>query len=186
MLGSAPVQCERSGVMARARRRQAASDQTPSTEFTCPECGRTFSRAAALGAHRKQAHGIAGSSRAASSNGNGASRSRRTSGSRGRSAAPAAARAPATSTGTGKSRTSRSRSSASPSRAAARHASSARPATPRRRRGARPAAPPRASTGVNRDALLQALFPSGIPAREEVIRSVNSWLDEAERLARLA
>jgi hypothetical protein len=34
----------------------------PSTteEFKCPECGRTFTRAAALGAHRRQAHGIAG------------------------------------------------------------------------------------------------------------------------------
>jgi hypothetical protein len=38
---------------------------------------------------------------------------------------------------------------------------------------------------VNRDALLQALFPAGIPAKESVIRSVNSWLDEAERLARM-
>jgi hypothetical protein len=38
---------------------------------------------------------------------------------------------------------------------------------------------------VNRDALLQTLFPSGIPARTEVIRAVNSWLDEADRLAQL-
>ena len=38
---------------------------------------------------------------------------------------------------------------------------------------------------VNRDTLLQALFPAGIPAKESVIRSVNSWLDEAERLARI-
>jgi hypothetical protein len=29
------------------------------------------------------------------------------------------------------------------------------------------------------------LFPSGIPAREHVIRSINSWLDEGERLARM-
>jgi hypothetical protein len=36
---------------------------------------------------------------------------------------------------------------------------------------------------VNRDALLQQLFPSGLPAREEVIRRVNAWLDEAEKLA---
>jgi hypothetical protein len=33
--------------------------------------------------------------------------------------------------------------------------------------------------------LLKALFPNGIPPREEVIRAVNDWLDEAERLARL-
>jgi hypothetical protein len=38
---------------------------------------------------------------------------------------------------------------------------------------------------VNRDALLRSLFPNGIPASEEAIRSVNLWLDEAERLARL-
>ena len=37
---------------------------------------------------------------------------------------------------------------------------------------------------VNRDALLQALFPNGIPARESVIRDLNAWLDEGERLAR--
>src|SRR5205823_6130307 len=35
---------------------------------------------------------------------------------------------------------------------------------------------------INRDALLQTLFPNGIPAKESVIRSVNNWLDEAERL----
>src|SRR5689334_18558372 len=31
-------------------------------EFVCPECGRTFGRAAALGAHRSRAHGVAGQS----------------------------------------------------------------------------------------------------------------------------
>jgi hypothetical protein len=31
--------------------------------------------------------------------------------------------------------------------------------------------------------LLAALFPSGIPPREDVIRAVNQWLDEGERLA---
>jgi hypothetical protein len=38
---------------------------------------------------------------------------------------------------------------------------------------------------VDRDSLLQSVFPSGIPAREEAIRQVNAWLDEAERLARM-
>jgi uncharacterized C2H2 Zn-finger protein len=38
--------------------------------------------------------------------------------------------------------------------------------------------------GVNRDALLQSIFPNGVPAREEVIRRANAWLDEAEQLAR--
>jgi hypothetical protein len=37
---------------------------------------------------------------------------------------------------------------------------------------------------VDRDALLRALFPNGIPARESVIRDLNAWLDQAERLAR--
>ncbi len=30
--------------------------------FICPECARSFTRAAALGAHRRRAHGVAGSS----------------------------------------------------------------------------------------------------------------------------
>lgn len=42
----------------------------------------------------------------------------------------------------------------------------------------------RQTGGVNRDALLQALFPNGLPAREAVIRRANAWLDEAEQLAR--
>jgi hypothetical protein len=29
------------------------------------------------------------------------------------------------------------------------------------------------------------LFPQGIPPRENVIRQVNQWLDEADRLGRL-
>jgi hypothetical protein len=37
--------------------------EAPSSTFTCPECGREFTRSAALGAHRKQAHGVAGASR---------------------------------------------------------------------------------------------------------------------------
>src|SRR5205814_688042 len=41
------------------------------------------------------------------------------------------------------------------------------------------------SDGINRHALLSALFPNGIPPREEVIRSLNEWLDEGERLAKL-
>jgi hypothetical protein len=36
--------------------------------FTCPECGRTFTRAAALGAHRKVKHGVAGTSANATGN----------------------------------------------------------------------------------------------------------------------
>src|SRR6476620_7828151 len=46
----------------------------------------------------------------------------------------------------------------------------------------------RRSTGVtaDRDALLKALFPKRRPPREDVIRAVNSWLDDAERLMRMA
>ena len=41
----------------------------PATDvFTCPECGKTFTRAAALGAHRKLKHGVAGTSANASGN----------------------------------------------------------------------------------------------------------------------
>jgi hypothetical protein len=39
--------------------------------------------------------------------------------------------------------------------------------------------------GIDRDALLTMLFPEGMPAREEVIRSASDWLDEAERLSRI-
>jgi hypothetical protein len=36
--------------------------------LTCPECGKTFTRAAALGAHRKLKHGVAGASKNATGN----------------------------------------------------------------------------------------------------------------------
>lgn len=42
--------------MARARRQP----KSQSEQFQCPECGRTFTRAAALGAHRRRAHGVVG------------------------------------------------------------------------------------------------------------------------------
>lgn len=55
--------------MARARRKTetkapaaAAATGTAAGELTCPECGKTFGRAAALGAHRRRAHGVTGSS----------------------------------------------------------------------------------------------------------------------------
>ncbi len=98
-----------------------------SSEFKCSVCGRTFGRAAALGAHRRRAHGIPGTSARAT-----------------RAATPA--------------RTTRARASAS-------------------RDGH--------GTGADRDALLATLFPQGIPARENVIRSVDTWLKEADRLSGL-
>ena len=134
--------------MARARKSQNGK----TAELVCPECGRTFTRAAALGAHRRQAHGVVGASRQTRSAKSGASTNatrRRAPNQRRRT------RASRTS-GTTVGSTSRSR----------------RSSAPRER-------------SVNRDTLLQALFPAGIPAKESVIRSVNSWLDEAERLARI-
>jgi hypothetical protein len=123
-----------------ARRRKNESNQT--AEFVCPECGRTFTRAAALGAHRSRVHGVAGSS----------SRSR------------ARTRGAAASTRNGSRRSRRSarsdgRTQVQPTQAAA--------------------------PSIDRDALLQALFPAGIPAKESVLEPLNSWLDEAERLARM-
>jgi hypothetical protein len=129
--------------MARTRRSQtgdatSGNGSTQAGGFTCPECGKTFARAASLGAHRRAAHGIAG--------------------------AKAAAR------GSGRRRVTRRRAPTS----ATRRAGTAARATTRGH-----------ADGINRDALLSALFPNGMPAREEVIRSVNQWLDEAERLAKL-
>ena len=50
------------------RRRKAKPSATEgasggTSALTCPECGRTFARGAALGAHRSRAHGVAGTSR---------------------------------------------------------------------------------------------------------------------------
>ncbi len=139
-----------------ARTRRSGNSQ----EFKCPECGKTFARAASLGAHRRRAHGIAGASTRAKS---GASRGRR-------NRAGTAIRAEATKTSTA-AVTRRNRAGTPPVTASSQ--------TRRARR-------PRSTDGhVDRDALLQTLFPNGLPAREEVIRSVNSWLDEAARLAAL-
>jgi hypothetical protein len=37
----------------------------------------------------------------------------------------------------------------------------------------------------NRDRLLKTLSRGGIPAGEEIIRAINSWLEDAERLAQM-
>jgi uncharacterized C2H2 Zn-finger protein len=150
--------------MARARRSKSAGAGTPEKsqaastaasqsrsaasadgEFKCPECGRTFTRAASLGAHRRRAHGVAGAASTKKSTRTGTTR-RRGAGSRRRttSATPASA--------------TRARSTASNGRDGAK---------------------------VDRNALLAALFPNGIPPREEVIQAANRWLDDAEQLTRM-
>jgi hypothetical protein len=44
---------------------QRAPNRSETAEFVCPECGRAFTRAAALGAHRSRVHGVAGRTRPA-------------------------------------------------------------------------------------------------------------------------
>jgi isochorismate synthase EntC len=128
--------------MPRARKPQTAKSE----EFVCPECGRTFTRAASLGAHRRQTHNVAGA----------------TSQARAQTAKP-----PSKTSRTAAATTKRRRTRTTKTIVAARRRSSSN------------------NSPINRDALLQALFPNGIPAKESVIRSINTWLDEAERLARL-
>jgi hypothetical protein len=165
--------------MARARNTDAASS---GGEFTCPECGKTFGRAAALGAHRSRAHGVAGATASRR-----ARPKRATTGAKRGTAATSASSttkrtSSAASSGTGvKTATPRKRATATRSASGTRTRGGAPRSTATRGAGGRRA---RATT-VNRDALLQALFPSGIPARESVLSQVNSWLAEAERLAKL-
>jgi len=137
-------------------RKRAATKQKPAV-LVCPECGKTFTRPASLGAHRNRAHGIAGAS--------------------------AAARANAKKTRAGRAATARS---ASRGKTAARTTTGTRRKTPTARLAR---STPKSANGqrapVDRDKLLQSLFPTGITAREDAMRQVNAWLDEAERLARM-
>jgi uncharacterized C2H2 Zn-finger protein len=130
--------------MARARNQTKTEG-----ELKCPECGRTFARAAALGAHRRQAHGVVGASSQSRASGR-------------RSARTAASSSASRGTGA-TTRRSRSTSAAASSSDG---------------RG-------RSGRAADRDALLKAIFPGGIPPKEDVIRAANAWLDDAERLARM-
>ena len=122
----------------------AKPKEAPATDaLTCPECGKTFTRAAALGAHRKMTHGVAGTSKNATSK---------------------------------KATAKRTNATASRKRTTPTTTNGGRPTTAASTGGARP---------VDRDALLRALFPDGIPPRQDVITQVNAWLDEAERLTRI-
>lgn len=123
-------QDDRTPKQARTPRRatKSAVQATP----TCPECGRTFGRPAALGAHRRQAHGVVGASAGARAS------------SRRRQSLKAGATSPGTAAPAG----------GSPTRSN--------------------------ETTIDRNGLLRALFPNGIPADVNTIRSVNKWLDDAE------
>ncbi len=141
---------ERGDEMARPRRTTSASRPTATSagEFKCPECGKTFTRAASLGAHRNRAHGI---------------------------------------TGTSKRRTTDTASTpaASTTRARRRRGSTRRRTTSTAATTASRTRQQDGKSTVNRNQLLQALFPNGVPPREDVIRRIGNWLDEAEQLAKL-
>jgi uncharacterized C2H2 Zn-finger protein len=135
--------------MARARQAASAKKSAEATTatggeaFTCPECGREFSRAASLGAHRRRAHGVPGAS---------------------------------------KGEQSKSRSTRDRRRTTQANQKTARSAP----RSSQPGARRDGEATVDRDALLATLFPNGVPPRERVIREVTGWLDQAERLVKLA
>jgi hypothetical protein len=160
-----------------------AKSTKASGAFKCPECGRTFTRAAALGAHRRQAHGVVGAVSAARSR-RGRATGSRTGRTRSTSAAPARRKTAAAKTTNAAAKTA-SRSA----RTAGRRSQTARAQTATRTRPAtqRSSTPPRrnSSGALNRDALLAALFPNGLPAKEDVLRAASRWLDDAERLARM-
>jgi hypothetical protein len=86
----------RSTYMATAKATTAR--RTTTANVVCPECGRTFARPAALGAHRQRAHGVAGSSKNATAR-------RATAAAASRSARRQATRRPSTNTRTGSPQT---------------------------------------------------------------------------------
>ena len=122
----------------------ARSDKTETvtSALVCPECGRSFGRAAAMGAHRRRAHGVVGQTANARRN----------------------RRANAKSPGNTSADTRANRAASGAQARSRRNSASSGPA-------------------VDRDLLLRTLFPDGIPARQALLRDVESWLDEAQRLA---
>jgi len=137
----------------------SGDNQRENGAFVCPECGQSFGRAQALGAHRSRKHGVPGSSRAARS-----SSARKSTGKTATAKRSAATRGTASGRNVAASRGSQSTASASS----------------RRSRSAR-------SDGnqFDRDKLLGVLFPEGVPAKVGVIEALTPWLDEAERLSRM-
>src|SRR5579872_3196088 len=134
----------------------ASTTPKPTPGLVCPECGKIFARPQGLASHRRQAHGVIGSSAAAA-------RRRLTPSTRqraGRASTRRAVAATAAPPPTGKSMTT---STATPpiGRAASQHRTA--------RRGPATRTPAQV---INHDSLLALLYPNGIPAREEVLRSV--------------
>jgi uncharacterized C2H2 Zn-finger protein len=132
-----------------------------SGEFKCSECGRVFERSQSLGAHRRQAHGVAGEStrsqsRARATMRAGSTTSRRGAAAVGASRPRAAASVP---------RTRRSTSSGSQTSGGRASGAGSRNTDGRRTQQ---------DSGVDRNQLLRTLFPSGIPASEEA-GSTTAW-----------
>ena len=134
--------------MAGQRRSPAAAAKDGAGPLTCPDCGREFKTAAALGSHRSRVHGVAGTSRKNSA-GSASSRGRRAAG---------GARSPV--------------ANSRASQAGARRAQAARATS--------------SGAGFDRDALLKAVFPNGIPANAQLLEALGPWLAEAERLSQIA
>jgi hypothetical protein len=79
---AAPTRTRTNARTANATTADNATSTKGTAALTCPECGRVFSRPAALGAHRSRVHGVAGTSQNARSRRNrttaAATRQRRT------------------------------------------------------------------------------------------------------------
>jgi hypothetical protein len=139
------------------KKRSTNTKQAAAATLICPECGRSFTRPQGLGAHRRQAHGVVGTSLTATRRNAATATKRR----RRRATSTITSAAAATTRTRARATSTRSRPTASTRNGSGNQ------------------------QGANRDALLQTLFPAGIPAREAVIQAINDWLQEAERLARM-
>jgi hypothetical protein len=83
---------------------------------------------------------------------------------------------------TAKTSTAKTHRARQPRNTRAQTSGSAQGNNPTRRAGAQST---NTSSGIDRDALLVTLFPDGVPPREQVIRELSAWLDQAEKLAKL-
>lgn len=153
----------------------------------CPECGRAFSRPQSLGAHRNRAHGVKGSSdsakrarseRAAAARRGGAKRGGAKRKSKSRASAKRSVAKRTTARRSPTKRTTAKRAAAKRTVASGR---SARKTVAARRL---PSGTQRRSRKLNKEQLLMALYPSGIPISVGTagLNRISAWLDEAEAL----